>query len=522
MKTLFSEDITVMINGKILIDESRITINTETKYSVLGVNGIGKTTLINEIVKKLDGVDYLYLEQDVSIEDSQKCFDFLLKADDEGYNAFLRVEELCLLHEMSDEEIEEYNILTELLNAKKWNQFESEAKKILKGLGFLDINRSTSELSGGWRMKLALGKALLRKPELLILDEPTNHLDLIACIWLSDYLSRYNKSIIMITHDIDITYSISDVIWYIGNLDLMSVKVYTIRGNFTNLAKFISDSNKKNEDSYNKYQKALAAFKKKGRTRTELEDFENRYFVPRPPKDYIVSIEWPTVECRFKDAFSLRNVSFSYPSKKILDCIDFNIFTDSRYVLVGNNGAGKTTLFKLCLGNILPDQGGDCIIKDPRLRIGYYNQQIIDSLPLDMTAVEYLKSISSSLSVGDCKGILGKMSLRKTIIGDPTNIKISDLSGGQKARVAFAKISVEKPHIILFDEPTNHLDYESMNGLIDGINNFNGGVVIITHSMHLIRNLNRVQLFSIENQKVLEYKDGFESYYRHIIDEIEN
>ena len=139
---------------------------------------------------------------------------------------------------------------------------------------------------------------------------------------------------------------------------------------------------------------------------------------------------------------------------------------------------------------------------------------------MNLTPIQYLQSVDSSLTLGDCKSLLGRMSLKRTDVGDPTMIRIENLSGGQKARVAFAKIAIERPHVILFDEPTNHLDYKSIQGLIYGINNFNGGVIIISHDIYLIRSIERSQLFIVDNEKVTECKENFDFYYRNVLDTI--
>ena len=155
--------------------------------------------------------------------------------------------------------------------------------------------------------------------------------------------------------------------------------------------------------------------------------------------------------------------------------------------LTGFSGAGKTTLFKLALGQIEPTEG--TIIRDDRLRIGHYHQQIVDNLPLGLTPIEYLQSYNEKLDNGKCRGILGKLGIKKTETVDLPNTKILLLSGGQKARVSLAMIQMQEPHLILMDEPTNHLDIESIEGLIKGINEFNGGIILITHDMYLIESI---------------------------------
>ena len=191
---------------------------------------------------------------------------------------------------ITDQENEDYIQLTEYLFENSWDTYEAESKKILNGLGFIKIEENVSVLSGGWRMRLALGKALLRKPEILILDEPTNHLDLGAVVWLTDYLLNYKKTLIIITHQINLVNTISDVIWYIGNLDLKGNKVYTINGKYYNLLKFIEQQEKEVNNNWEKYQKKLEELRKKSTPKKDIEEFVKKNNVSRPNRPYLVKI----------------------------------------------------------------------------------------------------------------------------------------------------------------------------------------------------------------------------------------
>jgi len=523
MRTFLAKDITVRVAGKTLINESRIVINENTKCALLGKNGIGKTSLITTIVEDLRDVSHIVVDQDVTVEDGETCLDFLLKSNTEGY---ITSKDLEALYE-TDTDVdfsEKEQELGEKLQVLEWDRYVSKAKKILNGLQFSNENQLTTSLSGGWRIRLALGKALLNEPSILILDEPTNHLDLEATIWLADYLQNYKKALIIISHDIDFVDSIVDKVWYIGNPHLDGVHVYHLNGASDAMFQFVAESYKKVCENRKSYENKLKAYKKRKPQPTppEVEEFIRRNEVPIPPPPYEVRIEWEQIKPNSNPIISMRDITFSYGEKNIFSNVDFTIFGNSRKVLVGPNGAGKTTLFKLCNEELEIDRsnGSTCIIRDGRLRVGYYNQQITDNLPLEMTPIQFLQSIKSSLSMGECKAILGRLSLRKTEVGDPTMIPIGSLSGGQKARVAFAKVQIESPHLLLLDEPTNHLDMESVKALIESINEFNGAVVIITHDMHLIKNIEDVQIFVVGNGKVTEYKGDFADYYNSIVESV--
>lgn len=187
----------------------------------------------------------------------------------------------------------------------------------------------------------------------------------------------------------------------------------------------------------------------------------------------------------------------------------------SRIILVGDNGVGKTTFFKLASEIIKPTLGN--INYDNRLRVGYYNQQVVENLPLKLNPIEYLKNINSKLDEGSCRCILGKLGIKRTDSLDlPKNI-IENLSGGQKARVSFAQVQMLNPHLILLDEPTNHLDIESIEGLISGINEFNGGIVIITHDMYLIESIENAEIYEVKNKNIIKFNGNFDEYCDKII-----
>jgi ATP-binding cassette subfamily F protein 1 len=515
MSTLYSDKIEIIINGKILINESDIVINSHSKYFIIGNNGCGKTTILNNIYNKLhENIDILILEQDIKVNDNQQeIYDFILEADSELYNRYKKMKSLEEVEELTDEESILYNEVSEYVFSKKWDSYEAESKKILNGLGFSHINEKVSILSGGWRMRLALGRALLRNPTILMLDEPTNHLDLDAVIWLTDYLSTYKNTLIIVTHQIHFVNNIADTTWFIGNPELTGNKLYTIRGGYNQVQKTLDLLTKETINKYEKFEKRIQEMKKKSTPKKDVDEFIKKNNICRPPKKYIVNIDFDEVEqfSNNKNIIEFRNIDFGYKSTDdIFKNLNLTIRNDTRMILVGPNGAGKTTLFKLASNLVKPNDG--IIINDERLRVGYYYQQIIDNLPLDKTSIEYLQTINSRLDSGQCRGILGKLGIKKTELLDLPNTTINDLSGGQKARVSFSSLQISNPHLILLDEPSNHLDIESMDGLITGINNFNGGVVIITHDMYLIESIKDAEIYELTDNNVKKFNGEFAEY----------
>jgi ATP-binding cassette subfamily F protein 1 len=516
-ETYFSEsDLTIKVNGKTLINSSELVINSGIKYFLIGKNGCGKTTLLKYLYSKLsDTQDVLLIEQDIVINSTQTINEFILNAKPELYSQYLKLQTLEQELNLSDDQYKELEEISQLLNENCWFQYESQAKKILHGLGFSDINLNVKILSGGWRMRLALGKALLIQPKILLLDEPTNHLDLDAVIWLTDYLSTYKNTIITVSHQMEFINNLSDIIWFIGNPDNSGTKLYKFKGNYYNYLSGLKLINKETSNKYEKLCKQIEQMKKKSTPKKEVEEFIKINNVVRPEKPYVPVINFsqvPTINS--SNVIQFKDVDFSYGTNSVLKNINLSIGMDSRIVLVGANGSGKTSFFKLC-AQILKPTTGDVVV-DPRVKVGWFHQQLIDTLPLDLTPIEYLKTVNAKLSDNECRMYLSKIGLKKTLEFDLCTGKISELSGGQKSRVAFSAIQVSEPNIILMDEPTNHLDIESIEALCTGINEYNGGVLLITHDVHLIKSLNNSKIYWLKD-KTIEYFNGDFADYKNIL-----
>jgi ATP-binding cassette subfamily F protein 1 len=526
---LFYEEVNIILGNKKIINDSEVAIVKDTKYGVLGPNGVGKTTLINHIYNKIkDKIDVLYITQTEHIDDNCTIFEYMLKSDKKLYDKFRRLEELEEIQsqeELEDSLFDEYKNLSEELQTLNFKKYESEIMKILHGLGFYDKNKCVNLLSGGQHTKLSLCKGLLISPDLLLLDEPTNHLDLKNILWLENYLTKYKKGLIVISHNINFIDSICDRIIYFFNMDPQCPKVYACKGGYNN---FSQAFNQKKDDYKKKYDiqcKKLAELKKKN-DKTELDRFLQKPQINKPLRDYDINIYFNEVRSLgandYTNIVSFNDVSFSYGEKKVLDKINLGISMSSRYILVGDNGSGKSTFFNLCSRKLDPESGE--IIFDTRIRIGYFNQHSITELPEDITAIEYLQSINNSdnsLDQQSCRKILAEIGFKKMFEGDTFDIgslKISDLSGGQKVKIVLCGIKINNPHVILFDEPTNHLDIYSIDEFIKAINEYNGGVVIITHDRYIIENINNYELLILEDKQIQKYNGNFDEYCEEILE----
>jgi ATPase subunit of ABC transporter with duplicated ATPase domains len=529
-QTLFHDNVEILVNGKTLINGSELTINSNTKYFLVGHNGCGKTSLLNYIYSKLkDTIDILLIEQDIKISPEQNIYDFILDANKALHEAYIKYEQLELIEVLTDEQFNSLAQIQEYLRENNWYTYQADAKRILDGLGFtqLSMDSSVKNLSGGWRMRLALGKALLRKPQILLLDEPTNHLDLNAVIWLTDYLSAYKNTLIVVSHQIEFINELVDIIWYIGNPELDGSKIYKFKGSFYDYIQGLKLITKEAENKYDKFSKQIDNLKKKSTPKKVVDEFIKKNNVLRPGKLYNPIINFPDIPTiNSNSIIQFNKVDFAYENNEnnenneipVLVNINMSISMGSRYVLVGPNGSGKTTFFKLCAQLLKPSKGE--VLIDERVRIGWFHQQIVDTLPLDLTPIDYLKKIDHGLDNDKCRMYLSKIGLKKQDTFDPCTTLIEELSGGQKSRVAFSAIQVREPNIILMDEPTNHLDIESIQGLINGINEYNGGILLITHDVHLIKGINGVSLFQMIDSTVKYFNDGIEEYIDYALKEV--
>lgn len=421
------------------------------------------------------------------------------------------------------------NQIHDELNIIKADAAEGKARRILAGLGFTKemMERPTKNFSGGWRMRVSLARALFMEPTLLLLDEPTNHLDLNAVIWLDNYLQNWKKTLLVVSHDQSF---LDNVCTDIVHLD--QEKLFYYKGNYSSFKKMLVQKRKEQVKEFEKQEKKLKELKASGKSNKQAEADQQKYLTRKQeknrknlqqeeddkpkellkrPKEYIVKFKFPEPQNLSPPILGLKNCSFRYEGQPYLfKNLEFGIDMNSRVAILGPNGVGKSTFLKLLRGELLPTDGEP--IRNRFLRIGNFDQHSGDQFNLEITPVEHLRS-HYNLEYQECRKRLGSVGLP----GFAHEIKIKDLSGGQKARVALCDLTCKAPDVVILDEPTNNLDIESIDALADALSNYKGGVVIVTHDERLIRETDCL-LFIIEEQCINQLDGDFDDYRKELLD----
>ena len=532
--------------GKVLFKDAVLTIAKGRRYGLVGPNGKGKSTLLKMIasgdLKIPPRIDFLYVEQEV-VADDTPAVEAVLKADQKRWDLLQEEDVLMKALDAGDEDMAKVDRLqqvTEELTNMGSDSAEAKARRILFGLGFdMEMQvKPTKMFSGGWRMRISLARALFVEPTLLMLDEPTNHLDLNAVIWLDDYLQRWKKTLLVVSHDQDFLNSVTQEILHIEDLKLVSYK-----GNYDSFKKAEGVKFQQTVKAWEKQEKRLRELKRQGQSKAKAQETVKKTSKREPgarnqkkandaiasgtmtatkaelisrPKEYQVRFHFTDVADIGRPVMEINNVHFRYSPKHpiIFDKADFGIDMNSRICIVGPNGAGKSTLLKLMTGELEATKGS--VKRNPRLKMGVYNQHFVDKLPMSKTPIEFLRDRFQDEDYQSVRNRLGKYGLE----GHAHEVVMRDLSGGQKARVTFVELSLQEPHILLLDEPTNNLDIESIDALIDAINDFNGGIIVVTHDQRLIENCN-CNLWVVEKQKVTPWAKGFDDYKDTLLTEME-
>ncbi len=505
-------------------------IEENEKTALIGVNGCGKTTLLKIIVGEIpadsgnivvsNGANISYLAQNQDIFGEMTIYDYVLETKSHILDMETQMRELeqrmpLLGGDELEKEMNRYSNLTHRFELENGYAYRSEVTGILKGLGFLeeDFTRPINTLSGGQKTRVALGKALLVKPELLILDEPTNHLDMNSISWLENYLLNYSGAILIVSHD---RYFLDKIVTRV--IEIENHTAMTFKGNYSEFAEKKALIRK---TKYNAYIKQQAEIKHQEEVITKLKSFNREKSIKRAesrekmlekielidkPQELNANMNLtltPSVESG-NDVLTVTGLSKSFDSNRLINDQSFEIHKGERVALIGNNGTGKTTLLKIINGLESADSGE--IKLGSRVQIGYYDQEH-QVLNMDKTIFDEISDTYPDMTETQIRNICAAF----LFTGDDVFNKIKTLSGGERGRVSLAKLMLSKANFLLLDEPTNHLDMYSREILEDALVGYTGTVFFVSHDRYFI-NKTATRILELKDEILIPYIGNYDYY----------
>jgi len=495
------EKISLALGDRDLLDEISTLINPGERIGLVGPNGAGKSTLLKIIMgiqEKDSGSIVLsneetlgYLPQDgvdpdfelTVIEEVETAFSEIFELEEEVNELQQKLAETDPESEEHEKLLERYGLLQTKLEASGLYTLRSDVEKILMGLGFKesDFSRNTTEFSGGWLMRIALAKLLLKKPTYLLLDEPTNHLDIESLQWMENFLNSYEGAVIVVSHDRAFLDTITNrtlalrkgkMSDYSGNYSFYERKWEEERELLINAQKNQAKELKETEEFIERFRyKASKARQVQSRVK-QLEKIDR---IEVEDELANVSFSFPEPERSGQVVMRLENIKKSYGDNVVFDGLDYEIERGNKIAVVGPNGAGKSTMIRILAG-IESIQGGERN-EGHKVTTNYFAQHQAEDLDLKKDALEVMMSAGSNEKESRLRSILGSFLFR----GDDVFKKVKVLSGGEKSRLALAKMLLSPANFLIFDEPTNHLDMSSKNILQQAIQQYEGTCVIVSH-----------------------------------------
>ncbi len=517
-------------NGKqIVFIEASAGLQRGEKVGLVGPNGAGKTTLFRLITGEeqpdegqvsIDrGVTVGYFSQDVGEMAGRSAVAEVMEG---AGPAGALMGELAELEaamadpdraDEMDEIITRYGEVQGKFQELDGYSLDARAREVLDGLGFTQamMDGDVGALSGGWKMRVALAKILLMRPDALLLDEPTNHLDLESLIWLEDFLKRYEGGVLMTSHDREF---MNRIVNKIVEIDGGALTSYSGDYEFYQQQRALSE--KQMQAQYERQQAMLAkeiAFIERFKARashaaqvqSRVKKLDKIDKVEPPRRQQTIKFEFRPPARSGEDVVMLRQVRKGYGERAIYDGLDFHVRRKERWCIMGVNGAGKSTLLKLVADATAPDHGS--ISRGPSVRMGYFAQHAMDLLDGDRTVFETLQDAFPQAGQAPLRALAGCFGFP----GDDIDKKCRVLSGGEKARLVMAKLLFEAPNFLVLDEPTNHLDIATKQMLIEALSNYEGTMLFVSHDRHFLAALSN-RVLELTPEGIHAYGGGYTEY----------
>lgn len=518
--------------NQILSDVS-FHIEAREKIAIVGINGCGKTTLLKVImgeeaadngqvvISKEAAVGYLSQHQDISFDNT--VYDEMLETKKYIIDMEAKLRSLELdMKEYEGDRLEQimntYNKVQSEYDRLNGYAYKSEITGVLKGLGFseADYNRHISTLSGGQKMRIALGRLLLTKPDIIILDEPTNHLDMLSTAWLETFLSAYDGSVIIVSHD---RYFIDKIATKIVEIDNTKATIY--HGNYSYYAKKRAEVRASLMKAYLNQQQEI---KHQEEVITKLKQFNREKSIKRAEsrEKMLAKIDvlekpvetasemrltlTPSVESG-NDVLTIRELSKSFGSHNLFSSVDIDIKRGERISLIGGNGTGKTTILKI-INRVVPKDTGTVTLGS-RVRIGYYDQEH-QVLSLHKTIFEEISDAYPDMNNTKIRNVLAAF----LFTGEDVFKKIGDLSGGERGRVSLAKLMLSPANFLILDEPTNHLDIQSKEILEEALKSYTGTVLVVSHDRYFINSVS-TRIIELKDKRLYSFIGDYDYYEAH-------
>ncbi len=514
------DNVTVSFGGWDLFKDISLLINPRDRIGLVGKNGAGKTTLLKVImgmqpptagVVTMSGDTTLgYLPQQMKVHDTTTLKEETAKAFEEVLHLEREMERLTAeIAQREDYESEEYGELvhrlseaTERHNLLGGESREAQIERTLLGLGFKreDLDKPTSTFSGGWRMRIELAKLLLRRPSVFLLDEPTNHLDIESIQWLEGYLKEYPGAVLLISHDRDFLDNVTN-----RTVELLLGKVYDYKVPYSQYVELRKERREAQIAAYNNQQRLIEKTEefiekfrykptKSNQVQSRVKQLERLDRIEIDEEDLsALNLKFPPAPRSGQIVAEIKEVGKSFGTKHVFSGANFTIEKGDKIALVGRNGEGKTTLARILIGELEPSEGS--VKRGANVSIGYYAQNQDDLMDGDFTVYDTLDKVA----VGDIRtrlrDILGAFLFR----GEDVDKKVKVLSGGERSRLAMARMMLSPHNLLVLDEPTNHMDMRSKDILKEAIKKYDGTLVVVSHDREFLDGV---------VDKIYEFRDG--------------